>query len=128
MAVSSRTIQFLLVDMEGSYDHATTTNLDEKGKEEMIDETMEHAPQVADVPAPKAKARGKRSTSGPKKPKTPIVKRPFKKISNEVLTSRIADMSKKLEFMTEKMTQLRKRFELHEHEQEMRKTEANSPS
>ena len=115
--------------MEASIDNSTPTNVVEddcKPKEDTVEEeAMEGAmEEVSEVP----KARGKRSKTGPKKPKTPIVKRPFKKIDKEVLQSRIADMSKKLDFMTEKMTQLRKRFELHKEEEKFRQTETNSSS
>ena len=110
--------------MEESHDKSTQANPQQEDSEEKMHETTEQAEDVVNVSAPKS--RGKRSKAGPKKPKTPIVKRPFKKISDEVLQSRIADMSKKLDFMTEKMTQLRKRFDLHEHEQEMRQNAANS--
>lgn len=64
------------------------------------------------------KAPRKAPRKGIKKPSAPA--RPYKKLSNDMLQARIAEMTKKIGFFEDKINQLKNRCRAHEQERGMR--------
>lgn len=116
--------------MEGSFE--TTTTAEHQTQAEAISHESE-ADNVGEdnVKASQKQKKSTKTTSGKAPRKALAVKkkrerRPYKKLAGDVLSSRICEFRKKINFMKEKLAQLDERCKFHERELELRDSESSA--
>ena len=94
-------------DMEGSFENDTQ-------------DPQSFAQQNVSENDSPPKQKKRQRTSSKSNQKTKITRRPFKKLSHEVLSSRIVDLQTKVNLLQSRTKQLTERLQAHMHEMECR--------
>lgn len=97
--------------MENSQKTTSSQNMKRTVSEMMNDETND---SVSPAPA-KTKKQKNKNTGRPRPPA-----RPYKRVTDEVLNSRISEMEKKLDALQSKAVLMKQRFDMHVIERQLR--------
>ena len=117
MCVKKSTIQAILsLFRVEKWQLATSSQNMKRTVSEMINE------ETADTGSP-VQAKPKKSKSkGSGRPRPPA--RPYKRVSDDILTARISDMEKKLDALQSKAVLLKQRFDMHVIERQLREKDS----